>query len=157
MTQTQVSKMAWHSIALMSLTSIHHVYGAIIYSTPWRLHILMLSIPVTALTLLLKLYFFKKKGKYRWAFKSAFLFVTLVPSIGMIGVYEGLYNHVLKNILFFSGASQETLQSMFPAPMYEMPNDFIFEVTGVMQGLIVVPMIVLLMKQRTFSFKTLIA
>ena len=157
MTQTQVSKMAWHSIALMSLTSIHHVYGAIIYSTPWRLHILMLSIPVTALTLLLKLYFFKKKGKYRWAFKSAFLFITLVPSIGMIGVYEGLYNHVLKNILFFSGASQETLQSMFPAPMYEMPNDFIFEVTGVMQGLIVVPMIVLLMKQRTFSFKTLIA
>lgn len=157
MTQTQVSKMAWHSIALMSLTSIHHVYGAIIYSTPWRLHILMLSIPVTALTLLLKLYFFKKKGKYRWVFKSAFLFITLVPSIGMIGVYEGLYNHVLKNILFFSGASQETLQSMFPAPMYEMPNDFIFEVTGVMQGLIVVPMIVLLMKQRTFSFKTLIA
>ena len=157
MTQTQVSKMAWHSIALMSLTSIHHVYGAIIYSTPWRLHILMLSIPVTALTLLLKLYFFKKKGKYIWVFKSAFLFITLVPSIGMIGVYEGLYNHVLKNILFFSGASQETLQSMFPAPMYEMPNDFIFEVTGVMQGLIVVPMIVLLMKQRTFSFKTLIA
>lgn len=157
MTQTQVSKTAWHSIALMSLTSIHHVYGAIIYSTPWRLHILMLSIPVTALTLLLKLYFFKKKGKYRWVFKSAFLFITLVPSIGMIGVYEGLYNHVLKNILFFSGASQETLQLMFPAPMYEMPNDFIFEVTGVMQGLIVVPMIVLLMKQRAFPFKTLIA
>ena len=73
-----------------------------------------------------------------------FMFVTLVPSIGMIGVFEGLYNHILKNAFFFAGASGNTLQLMFPPPTYEMPNDFLFEFTGVLQGFIAVPMIVLL-------------
>jgi hypothetical protein len=144
MTQTQVTKIAWYSIVLMILTSIHHVYGAIIYSTPWRLHVLIISIPVIALTLLLRWLLFKNESKYRWFLTGFFILITLVPSIGMIGIFEGLYNHVLKNIFFFSGASQNTLQSMFPAPKYEMPNDFIFELTGVLQGFIVVPMIVIL-------------
>jgi hypothetical protein len=61
----------------------------------------------------------------------------------MIGIFEGLYNHVLKNIFFFVSASKQTLQSLFPAPTYEMPNDLIFEITGGAQGLMVVPMIIL--------------
>lgn len=153
MTQTQVSKMAQYSVSLMCLTSIHHIYGAIIYGTPWRLHILMLSIPVIVLTLLFRWLLLKKENKYSWALKGFCMFITLVASVGMIGVYEGLYNHALKNILFFGGASHEILQAMFPAPIYEMPNDLIFEFTGVMQGLIVVPMIVLLTKLSAFVFK----
>lgn len=46
----------------------------------------------------------------------------------------------LKNILFFSGTSTSTLQEMFPAPTYEMPNDLFFEVSGILQGFIVIPM-----------------
>ena len=153
MTQNQVSKIAWYSVALMSLTSIHHIYGAMIYSTPWRLHVLLLSIPVIALSLLLKSVLLKEESKYKGPLKSVFLFITLVPSIGMIGIFEGLYNHVLKNIFFFMGASQETLQSMFPAPTYEMPNDLIFEITGVAQGLMVVPMIILLTRLLPSIFK----
>jgi hypothetical protein len=146
MTQTHVSRIALYIVALMTLTSIHHIYGALIYDTPWRLHVLMLSIPVIVITVLLRWRLEKNENQYRLALNVLFILITLVPSFGMIGVFEGLYNHVLKNILFFGGASRDTLQSMFPAPTYEMPNDFIFELTGVIQGLIVVPMIVLLTK-----------
>lgn len=71
-----------------------------------------------------------------------FILLTLLPSMCMIGIVEGLYNHALKNILFFGGASTATLQRLFPAPTYEMPNDLLFEVTGVLQGFFVIPMIV---------------
>jgi peroxiredoxin len=50
-----------------------------------------------------------------------------------IGLFEGLYNHVLKNILFLSGAPASVLLRMFPPPTYELPNDAGFEVSGVAQ------------------------
>lgn len=53
METTEVTKVTRYSIALMAITSIHHAYGAYIYHTPWRLHVLMLSIPVIVLTMLL--------------------------------------------------------------------------------------------------------
>jgi hypothetical protein len=54
MNQLQVSRIAWCSVALAILTTIHHVYGAVLYDTPWRLHILVMSIPVIILTLILE-------------------------------------------------------------------------------------------------------
>ncbi len=51
----------------------------------------------------------------------------------MIGFFEGGYNHLVKNILFFGGAHQATLHQLFPGPEYEMPNDLWFEVTGILQ------------------------
>ena len=35
---------------------------------------------------------------------------------------------------------------MFPAPTYEMPDDLFFEVSGVLQGIIVIPMVVQFVK-----------
>jgi hypothetical protein len=68
-------------------------------------------------------------------------FITLVPSLGFIGVFEGIYNHLLKNIMYFGGADDGLLQTLFPAPTYEMPNDLLFEITGVMQGVLAIVLI----------------
>jgi hypothetical protein len=138
----QVTKLATYSHVLMVLTIVHHAYGAAIYNTPWRLHVLFISIPVLLLTFLLHKTIRRTHGNRQVLVRWLFVFITLIPSMGMIGVFEGLYNHLLKNILFFGGAGGITLQQMFPAPTYEMPNDLIFEVTGILQGLLVIPMLI---------------
>jgi len=141
MNQLQVSRIAWYSVALAVLTTIHHVYGAVLYQTPWRLHILMMSIPLAVLTLILRRQLTKKDADNKSFMFWAFYFITLVPSLGLIGIFEGIYNHLLKNIMFFGGVGDGFLQALFPAPTYEMPNDFLFEVTGVMQGMIAIVLI----------------
>ena len=57
---------------------------------------------------------------------------ALIPVLG-IGFFEGGYNHVLKNALYFSGASPPLLARLFPPPVYELPNDGLFEATGILQ------------------------
>ena len=153
MNQSRVSKITAYSVALMIITSIHHVYGAIVYHTPWRLHVLMVSIPVVILTLVLYRRLRKEEPHLKSLSYWAFLLITLIPSAGLIGIYEGLYNHILKNLLFFGGAKSDLLQQLFPAPTYEMPNNVIFEITGVIQGIIVLPMIIGLIKFTGSSFK----
>jgi peroxiredoxin len=58
--------------------------------------------------------------------------VLASPVLG-IGVFEGVYNHLAKNVLFFAGLPHHTLLSLFPPPTYELPNDFVFEVSGIAQ------------------------
>ncbi|MGH7962255.1 MAG: hypothetical protein ACRERD_10590 [Candidatus Binatia bacterium] len=62
-----------------------------------------------------------------------FTIVAVVFPIGWIGFFEGGYNHVVKNVLYFSDASAAVLTTLFPPPTYEMPNSVFFEVTGIMQ------------------------
>jgi hypothetical protein len=64
---------------------------------------------------------------------------TLVIHIAGYGLFEGGYNHVLKDLLYFGGASPELMHRLFPPPAYELPNDVFFEVTGVLQ---VVPAVI---------------
>lgn len=45
-----------------------------------------------------------------------------------IGAFEGLYHHVVKNVLYFGGASPALLAPLFPLPTYEMPNDAFFDI-----------------------------
>lgn len=123
------------------LTSVHHLYGSIIYHTPWRAHVLFLSIPVIIITQILS-GLLKKNGD-SW---DSFLFWTnwtiiLLASVVFIGLFEGLYNHVLKNVLFFSGFPANWMAAIFPPNLYEMPNDIFFEITGVMQGVIAILLI----------------
>ena len=49
------------------------------------------------------------------------------------GFFEGGYNHVLKDVLHFGGASPALMRRLFPPPRYELPDDAFFEVTGVLQ------------------------
>ncbi len=146
----RVTKASWYSIALMVLTSIHHVYGAFRYHTPWRLHVLLLSIPVIILTIVIDRVV-RRRAKISAFVFWAFFTITLVPSISLIGFYEGIYNHILKNILFYGGADINVLHTLFPPPKYEMPNDVWFEITGVLQGILVVPLTIQLIR-LTASF-----
>jgi hypothetical protein len=40
---------------------------------------------------------------------------------------------VLKNALYFGGASPDLMNYLFPPPAYELPSDAFFEISGVMQ------------------------
>lgn len=129
-------KVTLYSVILMGLTSVHHLYGAIAYHTSWRLHVLFFSIPVLVVTLLLHRF-----ANRRWVFRLYWI-ITLLAAIILIGVFEGLYNHVLKNIFFFSGFSQSSMEKLYPPGAYEMPDNFFFELTGILQGIIAIPLII---------------
>ena len=123
--------------ALLLLTIAHHVYGAVIYATPWRYHVVPPAL-LTALMLMLALLVLLWRPNHRLARAAAYgtvFLIALVP-VALFGLYEGGYNHVAKNLLFFSGAPETTLRQWFPPPIYELPNDVVFEVTGVLQALV---------------------
>jgi hypothetical protein len=58
---------------------------------------------------------------------------TLVVQVGGFGVFEGGYNHLLKDALHLGGASPAQQRRLFPPPRYELLDDAFFEVTGVLQ------------------------
>lgn len=118
----------------MVLTLIHHAYGALIYEESFRLHAAYFAIPV--ILVLMGSYRIYRRHTSQTSGNIAFwifiVIVAIVP-IGMIGLFEGGYNHLLKNILYFGGISHAVLDQLFPPPMYEMPNDILFEATGILQ------------------------
>lgn len=122
------------SAGIIILTVIHHVYGAVIYDTPWRYHVAAFVLPVLlVLVLTYGVYLRRPLTTLGKASKWLFMILTLLVPIGVIGLFEGGYNHLVKDILFFGGVPQTALDQLFPAPRYEMPNDLWFEVTGVLQ------------------------
>jgi hypothetical protein len=138
----EVAKVCRYSNALMILTSIHHVYGAVVYNTPWRLHILMMSMPVIIFTLVGSNFLIRREFRGKILLLLFYWFIILIFSVILIGGFEGVYNHALKNVFFFSGASETILDKMFPPSVYVMPNNFLFELTGVMQAVIFVPLLI---------------
>jgi hypothetical protein len=142
-----IKKTAFYSNVLMLLTSVHHMYGAYIYHTPWRLHILFFSIPVLVFNWVVV----TRRTVARPVF-YIFCAVNLVITATLIGLYEGVYNHLLKNILYFTGLPMEIMNRLFPPPVYVMPDELVFEVTGILQGLVLIPLVywfVLLFRSRT--------
>ncbi|MEM7297372.1 MAG: hypothetical protein AAF391_03800 [Bacteroidota bacterium] len=122
-------KVALSTLAVYLTTSIHHVYGAWLYDTPWRNHIAYQGFTWLVISYVILLAYVK------WRYKIiAWLFVVFAGFffVGAIGFYEGFYNHVLKNILYFIGVNGEFLHTMYPPPKYELPNDLLFEITGVL-------------------------
>lgn len=128
-------KLSFLSNLLMVLTSVHHIYGAAIYLTPARLHILYMSIPVLTTTLLLNRQL-QRSNNRQTIIARTHRTIILVFSILLTGMYEGVYNHILKNIFFFGGATAEVMDTFFPAGIYEMPDDIFFELTGIGQGIL---------------------
>jgi hypothetical protein len=137
------SRYAWISSgAILLLTTIHHIYGAIIYHTPWRYHVVIPS-AMTMLFVSGMLYLFRRRPDTRigaLALWSAIACVIIFPII-FIGLFEGGYNHLVKDALYFSGASMTLMRRLFPPPAYEMPDDVFFEVTGALQLVAVLPVI----------------
>jgi uncharacterized membrane protein len=129
------SRVLLASLATMLLTSIHHAYGAIVYSTPWRMHVVgvcLIAAPLIGGALALH-----KRARRGSAVEYAafwvFVGLNLLFPVLAIGAFEGLYNHGLKNLLYYGGASPGLFNAMFPPPAYEPPTNLFFEFTGVLQ------------------------
>jgi hypothetical protein len=117
-----------------ALTIIHHVYGAIAFSTPWRHHAAFLGLGGIAATLLFMWVALRSRARIvRQAAALLLLLVTIILAVALFGVFEGGYNHLVKLVLFFGGASADTMTRLFPPPTYETPSDVFFEVTGGLQ------------------------
>jgi hypothetical protein len=120
--------------AVLALTSIHHVYGAVHYGTPERYHAVFIA--AVALALILGPAAIARRRPASAAGRAAWWTswgVNGIVSVLLFGAVEGFYNHVVKVVAYFGGASEERLRWLFRDPLYEMPNDAIFEVTGVLQ------------------------
>jgi hypothetical protein len=138
-TSPLVSRAMGYALAILILTSVHHAYGAYIYGTPWRLHI----VPIAALaaTLIVGARVVLRRASPGVASTLAFWVfsaVTLIFPVVVIGLFEGGYNHAVKDVLYFGGAPMDVMRALFPPPAYELPNDVLFEVTGVLQFAIAV-------------------
>lgn len=122
------------SLATLGLTAVHHVYGAFRYHTPWRHHAAAVALVVGTALVLAASAHQRRPGTKRGRLAAWILAVlSLIFVVLGFGLFEGLYNHLVKDLLFFSGASRALLLRLFPPPAYEMPNDVLFEVTGVLQ------------------------
>lgn len=68
-----------------------------------------------------------------------FFFSAVIFQAGFI-IFECIYSHVLKNVLFFSGIPKYILETLYPPPAYHLPDNMLFELTGLMQlvGLVAV-------------------
>lgn len=128
----ELNRLASSAFGVLLLTSVHHAYGAYVYGTPWRLHVVIVSVLIAAAIAACLRVLRQKMGTRTLAVGLFTAIIFLFPVLA-IGLFEGGYNHALKDALYFGGASQGLLQRLFPAPTYEMPNDAFFEVTGAVQ------------------------
>lgn len=122
------------SAALLLLTVFHHVYGAFLYETPWRNHVALIVLPVLfGLIAAHEIHRRSPDTPLGSAALWAFLVLAFVPIV-VLGIFEGGYNHVVKDVLFFGGLRADLLDRLFPDSVYEMPDDdALFEVSGVLQ------------------------
>jgi hypothetical protein len=129
-----LKRVVWYALAALFLTSVHHAYGAYAYATPWRLHVVpfatIAAIAIGGLAAVLRRRGDDVLGAVAFWSLAA---VTLVVPVLLFGAFEGVYNHVVKDVLFAAGSSLETMHRLFPPPTYELPDDLLFEVTGILQ------------------------
>lgn len=113
-----------------ALTSFHHYYGSLIYGTPWRAHVVFMGGITLLLCMLLGLLY----RRYRKTLLlNGYLVLAFVMFGVLIGLFEGFYNHMIKDLLYFAGIPDKSWRSLFPASAYEIPDNIIFEGTGILQ------------------------
>jgi hypothetical protein len=129
-----ITKAGATSIALLILTALHHFYGGMVFGSAFRLHVAMFSVAAT-LALLAALLLHRSARKSIFGsilFWSLALFVA-VPA-GLVGMAEGGYDHVLRDILYFSNASSQLMLKLFPSSYgFAPPRNAPFEITGALQ------------------------
>ncbi len=122
------------AFATLGLFAAHHVYGAVRYATPWRHHAAVVAFWVGLALLTAFLVHRRRRDAPLGRLAGwALLVVAVAFPVLVVGLFEGLYNHVAKDVLFLSGAPPSLLASLFPPPRYELPDDVLFEVSGVLQ------------------------
>jgi hypothetical protein len=120
--------------SVLILTSLHHWYGAVRFDTAWRAHVIHLAVWIgLALGVFLSIgWLARDRPLGRWAV-SAVLVVSMVAAVAWLGLYEGGYNHLMKNALFAAGVPDQTFRQLFPPAVYEPPEDWLFELSGIAQ------------------------
>ena len=112
------------------LTAFHHYYGSVIYSTAWRAHVVFIGGIILLLCLLLIWLYYC----YQRNFLLNIYLVIATATFGvLIGMWEGFYNHTIKDLLYFSGMKVNHWRTLFPSPTYEVPDNLVFESTGILQ------------------------
>jgi hypothetical protein len=124
--------LGWLSFAVSlqaAVTIGHFAHGAHVYEDPSRYHIVAPALVALTLSLLLA-------GVYAWRPSRAWLWALVVvvgvPFVGMFGLYHGGFSHALKLIMYAAGTSPERLAEIFDSPDFAVPNDGVFEVTGLL-------------------------
>ncbi len=116
------------------MTIVHHIYGGIIYNTPERFDVVFIAAPAIVIqTIALVVYKNNPKATVGKIASRFFFLSSIGISIMLFGIVEGGYNHLVKMVLYFGGASTALLDRLYSSPIYVMPNDYIFEITGVAQ------------------------
>lgn len=115
------------------VSSVHHWYGAVEYNTPWRIAVSYWIMGFVFVIYSLLYVYWKNAGDIAgkvalWLFFSG----AVIFQAGFI-MFECVYSHVLKNILFFAGVSLSILERLYPAPAYHLPDNLFFEFTGLLQ------------------------
>lgn len=122
-------------LATLALTILHHVQGAIRYDTPARLHAAYFA--AAAAALMAGAWLVHRRAPNR-RLGSAALGLSRALNAGiavlLFGLFEGVYNHVLKVALYLLGMPEGAMRTLYRSALYEMPNDLFFEATGVLQA-----------------------
>src|SRR5687768_18557321 len=104
-------------LAILVMTAIHHIYGAMLFATPWRLHIVYISIPV-ALLILATVSLGRASASSLLARLASWTYALAIGgfAVGMIGVYEGGYNHLLPNLQYVLGVEHTLREGLYEPP-----------------------------------------
>lgn len=127
-----IPALLWASGVLV-VTTVHHVYGAELYQTPDRYHAVVIA--AVAFLLMVAGVGAWRRWRGRLAGQSGWWLswtVALTVPVLLFGLVEGFYNHVTKVSLWALGVSDAGLRRLFPEPTFELPNDFLFEATGIL-------------------------
>jgi hypothetical protein len=114
--------------AQTALVIAHFSRGASIYEDPSRYHVVLPAIAAFVVTVAVAVFYERTKWpSVLWAVALA----VGLPFVGVFGVYHGGFSHSLKLALFFAGMAPARLADLFDSPDFAMPNDALFEATGV--------------------------
>lgn len=109
-------------LSVLTATIVHHLYGAAVFDSPFRLHVALVAAPLAAVLFLVH------------RLRAPRVLAGLVLAIALlIGIYEGGYNHALYLLLHAVDADPAMLSRMYPPTVHAPPTDIVFEGTGVLQ------------------------
>jgi hypothetical protein len=116
-----------------ALTIGHFVYGAHRYDDPSRLHVVLPAVVFLAIAGALGgAHLWRPRRWALWLFAAE----VAVVDVGLFGFFHGGFNHVLKDVFYFFGTDGERLAQIFDSPDFALPDDALFEATGI-AGLLV--------------------
>jgi hypothetical protein len=123
------------------LTIGHFVYGARLYDDPSRQHVVLPAVGLLAAALVLGGVYLWRPN--RWALWLFGVEVAIVD-VGLFGGFHGGFNHVLKDLFFHFGTDPERIAQLFDSPDFALPDDLLFEATGIAGFLVALIIAVLL-------------